>query len=138
MMYANKSLARKFVFVFIRGRGIWDSKISEGGWCRGGDKFVNSLKIFTTQKIFLLGIKLLVGNKKGVHMLHSLDQLTCKLTKGSFLSYKHTILENLTGFKFFEPGAKVAFSEHIYKFLAIYFTIIFPFINFINVIVKKI
>ena len=29
--YANKSLARKFVFVFIRGRGYLGSKISEGG-----------------------------------------------------------------------------------------------------------
>ena len=54
-MYANKLLARKFTFVFIRGRGIWDSKISEGGWCRGTQKRVIIIKIFTTQKNFFAG-----------------------------------------------------------------------------------
>ena len=71
-MYANKLLARKFVFVFIRGRGIWDSKNQWGLCYRGNHIYIISLKIFITQK-FLLGIKLLVGNKKGVHILHSLD-----------------------------------------------------------------
>ena len=45
-MYANKSLARKFVFVFIRGRGIWGSKNQWGLCCRGTQKRINITNFF--------------------------------------------------------------------------------------------
>ena len=53
MMYANKSLARKFFFVFIRGRGIWDSKNQWGLCYRGTQKRVIIINLFNfLEKIF--------------------------------------------------------------------------------------
>ena len=52
-MYANKSLARNLLIVFIEVGGIWDSKISGGGWLEGTQKRVIIINLFNfLEKIF--------------------------------------------------------------------------------------
>ena len=123
-MYANKSLARKFVFVFIRGRGIWDSK-NQWGFCyRGWDKYIKYINFFNfLEKIFCWELSFQQIIKKECICCTPQTSLLVNSQKVPSSLINTPSSKTLSGFKFFEPGAKVQKKRIPIKFLYNYFAI---------------
>ena len=136
-MYANKSLARKFVFVFIRGRGIWDSKNQWGLCLRGNHTYIILLKIFTTPKIFCWELSFQQVIKKECICCTPQTSLLVNSQKVPSSLINTPSSKTLSGFKFFEPGAKVQKKQIQYKFYYNYFTL-FCYQRQFNIFMKNI
>ena len=78
------------------------------------------IKFYMEIENLIKGINLNYLNKKGLHNCNPNSLLIFKQKVPSSLINTPSS-KTLSGFKFFEPGAKVTFSEHICKFLTIYF-----------------
>ena len=122
-MYANKSLARKFVFVFIRGRGYLGSKISDGGLVQGESHIHNLSKNFYYQKIFCWELSFQQVIKKECIYCTPQTSLLVNSQKVPSSLINTPSSKTLSGFKFFEPGAKVQKKRIPVKFLYNYFAI---------------